>query len=104
MTKLSAIAVDTARKSLTVALQSLQDPGVAAEIAKAMQTSESTVSRLKNEHMPALIEMLAHAGVKLVPVSSVEVDMERLKALALLASAGLSTPELLVGAVVGGWK
>lgn len=45
-------------------LQRLQ--GDASSFAAAMGVSESTISRLKNEHAESLCTLMAHAGLKIV--------------------------------------
>jgi hypothetical protein len=59
-----------------LALQNLQRPGSAVSVAAAMGVSESTVSRLKNEHMESVLTMLAHLGLKVVPADFKCVDRE----------------------------
>lgn len=74
-------------------LQRLQEPGRAVAIAAAMGVSESTVSRLKNEHLESLCELLAHAGMKIVPVEVKCFPAEKIDALLTLAKAHLAEVE-----------
>lgn len=74
-------------------LQRLQEPGRAVAIASAMGVSESTVSRLKNEHLESLCELLAHAGLKIVPVEVKCFPAEKIAALLTLAKAHLDSIE-----------
>lgn len=67
---------ERARKALGLALKHLQEPGSAVAVAAAMGVSESTVSRLKNDHMESVLTMLAHLGLKVVPASFKCVDRE----------------------------
>jgi hypothetical protein len=57
---------ERARKSHVTIVRALQEPGRQVAIATAMGTSESTISRLKNEHAEQFCLMLAHAGLKVV--------------------------------------
>ena len=90
---------ETARKSLTLALQGLSDPGTQAWIAKETGQSEATISRLKTEHLPQVIEMLALLGLKVVKTTDITVDADRLRAVTLLAHHSLDTAENLYAAV-----
>jgi hypothetical protein len=58
---------ERARKGAQLALQALQEPGTAASLAVAMGCSESSISRLKNEHLEHVLVLLAHLGLKVVP-------------------------------------
>ena len=97
----STVSDCVARKSLTLALQALQDPGTQAAIAKAMQCSESTISRLKTDHFGQLCEVLALAGLKVVPSTDVTIDPERIKALCLLLGSQMLTVDSLTKMVLG---
>jgi transcriptional regulator with XRE-family HTH domain len=61
---------------MNLALRHLQSPGSAVSVATAMGVSESTVSRLKNDHMESVLTLLAHLGLKVVPSSFKCVDRE----------------------------
>lgn len=67
--QLSGTPAETARKGVHLVLQQLQEKGKAGAVAAAMGVSESTVSRLKNEHLGETFLMLAHLGLKVVPTS-----------------------------------
>lgn len=41
--------------------------GASSHIAIAVGCSEATLSRLKNEHLSTFCQVLAHAGLKMVP-------------------------------------
>lgn len=64
---MSCTPAERARKGVALALQQLQEPGKAGAIAVAMGVSDSTVSRLKNEHLQQAAELCAHLGIKWVP-------------------------------------
>lgn len=72
-------------------LQVLQEPGTQAAIALAMGVSESTVSRLKNEHLQTLCTLLVHCGFKLVTLDASVVPRAKLEALMTLAKAHLES-------------
>lgn len=82
---------ERARKNVTVVLQRLQEPGRQLAIAAAMGVSESTVSRLKNDHLEPLCELLARAGLKIVPVEVKCFAPEKIDALMTFAKAYLAS-------------
>lgn len=84
---------DRSRKMVATVLQRLQEPGRQVSIASAMGVSESTVSRLKNEHLESLCELLAHAGLKIVPVEMQCFPRERINALITFAKDHLDQVE-----------
>lgn len=57
-------------------MQVLQERERAASLATAMGTSESTVSRIKNERLAEVLLFLAHLGFKVVPADYKCVDPE----------------------------
>lgn len=58
-----------------------------------MGVSEATISRLKNEHLAGFCAMLAHAGLKVVPVAYVCVNRESYEAITLIASRAMSNQD-----------
>lgn len=72
-------------------MQRLQEPGRAVAIAAAMGCSESTISRLKNEHLEPFCRLLAHAGLKVVPVEMQCFPQARVQALLTLAKERMET-------------
>lgn len=93
MTAVSASPAERARKAAGTILQALQVQGMGVAIAAAMGVSESTVSRLKNEHLDDFCRLLAHAGLKVVPADRVCIDPKKLEALATIAAAAMQTTE-----------
>jgi len=87
-------ASERARKTLTTILQGLQEPGRAVSLASVIGVSEPTLSRLKNDHLPTLCELLAHMGLKVVPVERVCVDAETYRALCHIATKAMGKPEI----------
>lgn len=83
--------VERARKAYLTVLQRLQDPGSAVAVATAMGVSESTVSRMKNEHMETLCTVLAHLGLKVVPVEMQCFPPDHIQALLTLSKAHLAS-------------
>lgn len=63
---MSVEVVERSRKAHSLVLQRLLSIGQ-AEIAKRIDTSESTVSRHVNEHLERACQVLAAAGLKVVP-------------------------------------
>lgn len=82
-----------AQANQSVVLKRLQEPGRQVAIATAMGVSESTVSRMKNEHLETLCELLAHAGLKIVPVEMQCFPKDKIAALLTFAKAHLATVE-----------
>jgi hypothetical protein len=93
MTQSSPTVDASARKMVSTVLQVLQEPGRAVAIATALGVSESTVSRLKNEHLETLCSVLAYAGLKLVPADAHVVAKDKIEALLLFAKAHLARVE-----------
>ena len=91
MTTVSANPSERARKAYLTVLQRLQDPGTGVAVAAAMGVSESTVSRFKNEHMETLCQVLAHLGLKVVPVEMQCFPPEQVQALLTLSKAHLAS-------------
>jgi hypothetical protein len=88
MAAVSLSPVERARKNVQVILQHLAATGQ-NELAKAMGVHESTVSRLKGEHLETLGHALAHMGLKVVPVGVECYDPEYVAALRTLANVGI---------------
>jgi hypothetical protein len=61
----SAIA-ERSRKAHSLALQRLASVGQ-AEVARALETSESTISRAVNSELERICSILAVVGLKIVP-------------------------------------
>ena len=89
----SNMPTEIARKSQTLILQALQTEKRQTQIAAAMDCSQSTVSRLKNEHLENFCLMLAHAGLKVVESDAPVVDEEKLKALIVLFADRIGADE-----------
>mgnify|MGYP001577825827 CR=1 FL=1 len=90
----SVTPAERSRKMVSVVLQALQEPGRQVAAAAAMGASESTVSRLKNEHLENLTLLLAHIGLKIVPIDYVCVDKQTYESVAHLATRAMSRPEI----------
>lgn len=72
------------RKNLTLILQRLASTGQ-GRVAEAIGKDESTVSRMKETHLPLLAGMLAALGLKVVPVGHRCLDADIYKTLKRLA-------------------
>ncbi len=77
----------------SMVLQRLQAPGTQTAIAAAMCVSESTVSRAKTEHLETLCQILAHAGLKIVPTEAKCFPADKVEALLTLARSHLASME-----------
>jgi hypothetical protein len=91
MRAVSVNPAERARKAYLTVLQRLQEPGSAVAVAAAMGVSESTVSRLKNEQMESLCAVIAHLGLKVVPVEMQCFKPEMVQALLTVSRAHLDT-------------
>lgn len=70
-------------------LQRIGAPGSQAAMAQAIGMSEPTFSRFKTEQMETLFQVLAEAGLKLVPANEQTYSPEQIQALLCLAKTGL---------------
>lgn len=68
MSAVSLPASERARKNLQAVLQGLASVGQ-AHVAAALETSESTVSRMKDGELEKIARLLAVLGLKVVPVT-----------------------------------
>lgn len=89
MTAVSPSPLERARKVESTILQALSSPGTQAAIAVVLGLSESTISRMKNDHLGTFCAVLAHAGLKVVPAAYRCVDPEKMAALSMLLDAAL---------------
>lgn len=62
-------------------LQRLQEPGMGVALAATLGVSESTVSRMKTDHLEGVLAFLYAAGFKLVAQGKVCVDAAELNML-----------------------
>lgn len=90
---------ERARKTQSVILRAMQEPGRQTAVATCMGVSESTVSRLKSEHLEQFCVLLAHLGLKVVPQGMQCFPEDKVQALLTLAKghlAAIQRPEQLV--------
>ena len=85
MNSSSFTPIERARKAASTILRALQDPGRQGSIATAMGVSESTVSRMKNDQLDQFCLLLAHAGLKVVPMEMQCFPQDKVHALLTLA-------------------
>lgn len=86
------IATDKARKNEAVILRALASLGQ-AHLADLMGVSESLISRQKSDgQLAKTAEMLAHLGLKVVPVDVQCFDPKYVEHLRALAQLGLRQP------------
>ncbi len=76
MSTASPTPPERARKAEQRVLQVLQERERAVSLATAMGTSESTISRIKNERLAEVLLFLARLGFKVVPADHKCVDPE----------------------------
>ena len=85
MSALSSSPAEKARKAHSRVLSRLQEVGTARTAAQVMGVSETTVSRIKTEHLEGAIALLYTLGMKVVDADRICVDPEYLKALQTMA-------------------
>jgi predicted XRE-type DNA-binding protein len=98
MPSASATPAARARKIVGTVLQAAQRDARQVAIATAMGVSESTVSRLLSDHLDKLALVLAHAGLKVVPIEAQCFPPDKIAALLTLARdhlAAIERPEQL---------
>ena len=66
MSTVSQSLIERSRKAHSLVLQRLSSIGQ-AEVARQLETSESTVSRHVSEHLERACQILSAAGLKVVP-------------------------------------
>lgn len=66
MSEFLPIPIEKARKALSSVLQVLKSNGKQGAVATALGVSDSTMSRLVNDHMEQVITALYNAGFKVV--------------------------------------
>jgi len=81
MTELSINPSERSRKAYAAVLQRLQEPGRGVAISSALGVSESTVSRIKTEHVEHVLSFLYALGFKLVSQEIACSDSNELKML-----------------------
>jgi len=84
---------ERSRKAVQAVLQALAEPGRQVAIATAMGVSESTISRLKNDHLESFALLLTYAGLKVVPVDRVCVDPATFESVSHIATKAMACPE-----------
>ncbi len=78
-----------ARKIVSTVLQRAQRDATQSAIATAMGVSDSTISRLLSDHLDKLALVLAHSGLKVVPMEFQCVDPVRAQAMATMYEAAI---------------
>lgn len=91
MDVVSNTPVERARKAYSMILLRLQPAGTQIALAASMGVSETTISRFKTEHLETLCSLLAHLGLKVVPVEMQCFPQERVQALLTLSKAHLES-------------
>jgi hypothetical protein len=84
MATVSPQIVERSRKNVTTILKSLSSTGQTVA-ASFMGVSESTVSRMKDQELEKLSDLLAACGLKVVPESMQCFPAEHVEALRILA-------------------
>lgn len=85
---------ESARKIEAAVCKALQAPGMGVAVAASMGVSESTVSRLKNDHLGTFAGLLARLGLKVVPADRVCVDREMYRSMANIAAKALRDEQI----------
>ncbi len=90
MSELSAPVTERARKAHAAALQAMQEPGTARNLAQVLGVSEATISRTKTEKLEDAITLLYHLGFKVVEQSRICVDAPVYESMVTLARKAMS--------------
>jgi S-methylmethionine-dependent homocysteine/selenocysteine methylase len=88
MSTVSLSPIERARKNEQVVLQALAATGQST-VALGMGVNESTVSRMKDGAISQATALLAHCGLKVVPVGVQCFNPEYVEALKTLAELGI---------------
>lgn len=70
-----------AKANETRVLTRLEENGRQSAVAAAMRTSESTISRMKGDHLTQICELLAHLNLKVVPQECSMISPDTLRVL-----------------------
>jgi hypothetical protein len=89
MTEVSPSMRESARKIESSLLQRLSSVGQVT-VARSMDVSESTISRLKDGQIAVVSQLLAALGLKLVPADFKVVDPARAQAMYTLYEAAIN--------------
>jgi hypothetical protein len=90
----SVPAAERARKSHSIALQRISAVGQ-NNIATEIGVSPPTISRCVSEDLERVMQVLAAAGLKVVPVDRICVDQSMYQALVTIASGAMSNPDTM---------
>ena len=83
-------------------LRHLQEPGRAVAISTVTGISETTISRIKNDHLENVCQILAHADLKVVPTDHCTIAVDKLHAIAVLFCDSFDSAEDLIKVLVKG--
>ena len=85
---------ERSRKIESIILQRLADK-TQTSVAIEMGISESKLSRMKNDDLPEIANLLRCLGLKVVPDDSLEVSQAELKSIKTLAKKYLEIDEMI---------
>ena len=85
---------ERSRKIASTVRKAMQEQGKQVALASAMGVSESTVSRMQSETLDAFASLLAHCGLKCVPLSFHCVSREMYEAMTLINHRAMADPEI----------
>jgi len=101
MTELSTPPLERSRKAHALILHAMQEAGTARNIAELMGVSESTVSRIKNEHLADSLTLICHLGFKVVPSEHISVQRDILESVLAVYSRVAGKQELIRALLIG---
>lgn len=87
-----------ARRIAATICKALGQPGKGVAVAAATGVSDSTISRLKTDHLDTFSKVLAHLGLKVVPIEMKCYEPDQIAAVFTMAKAymkTIDTPEKL---------
>lgn len=94
MEQVSAPITERARKSHSLALKRISEVGQ-NNIATEIGVSPPTVSRFVSEDLERACQVLASAGLKIVPLDRICVDTAMYQSLVTIASAAMANPNTM---------
>lgn len=85
---------ETARKSQSLVLQRLNQPGTATRLARDLGVSEATISRIKTDSMSLFCELLDLLNLQVMDKHIVAVDPKAFESAAYLTGKAMSDTEI----------
>lgn len=104
MSLLSASPQERARKAHAQVLQALREPGRQAAIAACLGTSDSTISRIKNERLEDVLAFLYAAGFEICPAGSLTIKEDTWEFIRNTLAETFADPEIAKKMLLESWN